>query len=90
MNLKDSKGIFSTRFECIFASSPPVSSVVLGLFLPLLVELQLRNWPLYTLLILMITCSMVQVQNYTRFECSFTSFLLVSSVVSHLFHPFRV
>ncbi len=27
---------------------------------------------------------------YTRFECSFTSFPLVSIVVSHLFHSFRV
>ncbi len=27
---------------------------------------------------------------YTRFECSFTSSPLVSSVVSHLLHSFRV
>ena len=87
--------IFSTRFECIFTSSPLVSSVFSHLLH------SFRVYFSYHILRHSLLCTpkelvcghFLDIQGHlfsTRFECNFTSSPLVSSVVLHLFHSFRV
>jgi hypothetical protein len=74
--------IFYTRFECSFTSSPPVSSVFSQgkLFDKGSIEFVLgrgeviKGWEIGAM-------GMEVGELSTRFECSFTSFPLVSSVV---------
>ncbi len=96
---KDCKGENYTRFECVFTSSPLVSSVVSGLlwnydhilsilsqFSPGLVPLVLNGHAHRKAKYMDRNTGIFS----TRFECIFTSSPLVSSVFLHLLHSFRV
>ncbi len=80
--------IFPTRLECGFTFSPPVSSVVLYLFPGdnFQEKQKLQSKQINKGLRDLIHPFRIP----TRFECIFTSFPLVSSVVSQLSHSFRV
>ncbi len=88
--------MFSTRFECIFTSSPLVSSVFLGESEPsqwALAEARYQNRFMARNDTKVHLLHPFRVQFYifsTDFQCSFTSSPLISSVVLHLLHSFRV
>ena len=89
------KQVFSTRFECIFTSSPPVSSVFLNLlhsFRVYFKQLHLPGNHIDDFGVSILVPSLAENAKALEYLglSEYASSPLVSSVVSHLLHSFRV